>query len=282
MALAYKRKQRAKTAAWTDSDSDGYLKRNDSDSDGDRDDRGRPSRGNTSKPSSRQMRQGSVSGQPESESGTIETRSESDTHCAECTSMPVSTFKTTMPVSAGRLPVSISKSQTPVCSLKSSVQYSVTDSRSCDSGILLSGCTEVSDGRWSLECQTAEVPVTRRCTTNGGRGQERKCRGAEKCQSESLLRKEYGIANRQLNANLYDTGSYSVKSTNPKNGVGVYSDSDRTQLVERHRSQRDSLYGHLDDLEETLGEMRSRGDSIVQFALSGLGTHLSLLSLRTL
>ena len=117
MALAYKRKQRAKTAAWTDSDSDGYLKRNDSDSDGDSDDRGRPSRGNTSKPSSRQMRQGSVSGQPESESGTIETRSESDTHSAECTSMPVSIFKTTMPVSTGRLPVSISKSQTPVCSL---------------------------------------------------------------------------------------------------------------------------------------------------------------------
>ena len=53
-------------------------------------------------------------------------------------------------------------------------------------------------------------------------------------------------------------------------------DNDRTQLVERHRSQRDSLYGHLDDLEETLGEMRSRGDSIVQFALSTLGTHLSL------
>ena len=103
--------------------------------------------------------------------------------------------------------MSISKSQTPVCSLKSSVQYSVTDSRSCGSGIHSSGCTKASDGRWSLECQTAEVPVTRRCTTNGGREQEGKCRGAEKCQSESLSRNEYGIANRQLNANLYDTGS---------------------------------------------------------------------------
>ena len=107
----------------------------------------------------------------------------------------------------------------------------MTDSRSCSSEILSSGGTEVSDGRWSLDCQTAEVTVTRRRTTDGGRGQEGKCRGAEKCQSESLSRKEYGIANRQLNANLYDTGSYSVKLTNLNNGVGVYSDTDRTQLV---------------------------------------------------
>ena len=86
----------------------------------------------------------------------------------------------------------------------------------------------------------------------------------------------YGIANRQLNANLYDTGGYSVKLTNPKNSLRVYSDNDRTQLVERHRSQRDSLYGHLVDLEETLGEMRSRGDSIVKFAPSTLGKNLSI------
>ena len=41
-------------------------------------------------------------------------------------------------------------------------------------------------------------------------------------------------------------------------------------------SRNDTLYGHLDDLEESLGEMRSRGDSIVRFALSTLGTHLSI------
>ena len=56
MTLAYKRRGRADTATWTDSDSDGYRKRDDSDSDGDGDDRGRPSKGNTSKPMS-QMRQ---------------------------------------------------------------------------------------------------------------------------------------------------------------------------------------------------------------------------------
>ena len=162
--LSYKRRPRAKTAAWTDSDSDGYHKRNDSDSDGDGDDCGRPSKGNTSTPSSRQRRQGSASEQPESMLGTTENRPVGDTHSAECTSLPVSILKTTMPVSTGVLPLRISKSQMPVCNLKSSVQYSVTETRSCDSGILLSGCTEASGGRWSLECQTAEVPVTRRCT----------------------------------------------------------------------------------------------------------------------
>ena len=90
----------------------------------------------------------------------------------------------------------------------------MTDSRSCSSEILSSGGTEVSDGRWYLDCQTAEVTVTRRRITDGGRGQEGKSRGAEKCQSESLSRNEYGIANRQLNASLYDTGSLSVKLTN--------------------------------------------------------------------
>ena len=48
MTLAYKRKHRSKAATWTDSDSDGFLKRDSSDSDGDGDDRGRPSKGNTS------------------------------------------------------------------------------------------------------------------------------------------------------------------------------------------------------------------------------------------
>ena len=121
MTRAYKRRQTAKATAWTDYDSDGYHKRNDSDSDGDGDDCGRHGKGNTSRPSSRQTRQGSASEQPESMSGTMEIRSVSDTHSAECKSLPVSTLKTTIPVSTGRLPVSISRSKTPVCSLKSSV-----------------------------------------------------------------------------------------------------------------------------------------------------------------
>ena len=107
----------------------------------------------------------------------------------------------------------------------------MTDSRSCSSEILSSGGTEVSDGRWSLDCQTAEVTVTRRRITDGGRGQEGKCRGAEKCQSESLSRKENDLANRQLNASLYDTGSLLVKLTSLSNNAGVYSEIDRTQLV---------------------------------------------------
>ena len=69
--------------------------------------------------------------------------------------------------------------------------------------------------------------------------------------------------------------------TNLNNGTGPYSDDDRTKLVKRERSytdtrHEDALYGHLDDLEESLGEMRSSGDSIVCFALSTLGTHLSI------
>ena len=43
-------------------------------------------------------------------------------------------------------------------------------------------------------------------------------------------------------------------------------------------SRKDTLYGHLDDLEESLGEMHSSGDSIVRFGLSILGTHLLLIT----
>ena len=73
-----------------------------------------------------------------------------------------------------------------------------------------------------------------------------------------------------------------MKLTKLYNGAGVYSDDDRTQLVKRDMPHRDghgdTLYGHLDNLEESLGEMRSRGDNIVRFALGTLGTHLSLTS----
>ena len=67
-----------------------------------------------------------------------------------------------------------------------------------------------------------------------------------------------------------------MKLTNLNNGVGVYLDVDRTQLVKWHMSLRDSQYGYLGDLGEILGEMHSVGDSIVREALSPLGTHLSL------
>ena len=63
MTLSCKQKNLAYAATWTDSDSEGYRKRDDSDSDGDGDgdDRSWPSKGNISKPSSRETRQGYAS-----------------------------------------------------------------------------------------------------------------------------------------------------------------------------------------------------------------------------
>ena len=174
-------------------------------------------------------------------------------------------------MSVVRQPVSVVKSCMPVSILKSSSQYSVTGSRSCSLGISSSEDTDASGGRWYLDCPTVKVPVTLHRTTDCIRGQERKCRGAEKCQSEVYSRSDVGYKTyRPLLHTCYGTGGNSVKLTTLKNGAGVYSDDDRTQLVKRVRSHEDSrndtLYGHLDDLEESLGEMRSRGDSIVRFA----------------
>ena len=121
--------------------------KNDNDTDGGGDDCDRSGKGNTSKPSSRETRQGRASEHCLSSSGTIDNRSLGTAHSAECTRLPVSIFKTTMPVSIERSRVSIVKSDMPVSIFKSSSQYSVTGSRSCSSGISSSGDTEASGGR---------------------------------------------------------------------------------------------------------------------------------------
>ena len=69
MTLSYKRKKLAYAAAWTDSISDGYRKRDESDSGGDGDDCGQPSKDNTSKPGSQKTRQGRASEHSLSASG---------------------------------------------------------------------------------------------------------------------------------------------------------------------------------------------------------------------
>ena len=181
--LAYKRRGRANTATRTDSYSDGYRKRDSSDSDGDGDDRGRPSKGNTSKSMS-QMRQERASEHSLSASLTTSRQPLGAAHSAQCTRLPVSIFKSTMPVSVVRQPVSVLKSCMPMSILKSSSPYSVSGSRSCSLGISSSKDTDASGGRWFLDCPTVKVPVTLHRTTDCIRGQERKCRGDEKCQSE--------------------------------------------------------------------------------------------------
>ena len=140
-------------------------------------------------------------------------------------------------------------------SIKSSYQYGMvlTGSRSCGSGNLSSGCMDASGSRWHLQCITAEVPVTRGRTADCSRERDRECRDAEKCQSESLAsvysrRGDGRIANHLTTASPYGMGSHSGEMTGLRRGVGVYPDTNRTQLAKWHKSLRDSQYGHLDEL----------------------------------
>ena len=137
----------------------------------------------------------------------------------------------------------VSSTRMPVSILKSNSQHSkaLSSPRSCSSKISSSERTDASGGGWFLQCITVDLQTS-----------------------------------RPLTANLYSTGGHLKESRYLHNGVGVCSDTDRTQLVDRMTSHRDSKYGHLVDLEESLGKMRSRGDSIVRFILSTLGTHLSI------
>ena len=253
-----KNKKQRKRTTRPDSDTEGHRKHDNSDSDGDGGGDCKSSKSTSTKPSVMTSQRSRASGADGLKSRTTDYSSQGRAHSVD---------------GNGASHYSL---------IKSGYQYGLTPSgpRGCGTQTLSSGGGGASGDWWPLEQHYCKAHSYSTSDRGRIRGHDRECRGAEKCFSEHDSRHDshsYGVAKaRHLPVFPLDTGCHSIEMTSLSNGAGAYSEPDRTQPAKWPMSlNKDGQYRHLVELEESLGMLSLRGDSIACFALSILGTHLS-------